>query len=131
MTPNTVRILLVDDEPSHTHFVEFLEFLGYEILTTMDRQAAVELVASERVDLVLLDIKAPILGNCEICRQIREFSAVPIIILSTCSRDLDKVKGLKVGADDYVTKPFNMGELLARMRAVLRRAKPSSVMGGV
>jgi len=118
-----VRVLVVDDEPRYIRAIQVnLEARDYKVLTAGDGQAAIDLAAREEPDLILLDIRMPGLDGYEVCRRIREFSAVPIIMLTALADSDDKVKGLDLGADDYVTKPFSAKELLARVRAVLRRA---------
>jgi DNA-binding response OmpR family regulator len=117
-------ILVVDDEPRYVRAIQFnLEASGYEVLVARDGRTAIELAASEEPDLIILDIRMPGLDGYEICRQIRQFSGVPIIMLTALAQGDDKVKGLDIGADDYVTKPFSAEEMLARVRAVLRRVK--------
>ena len=119
-----VRILVTDDEPRYVRAIQFnLQANGYEVLTAQNGQAAIELAASEEPDLVLLDVKMPGIDGYKACRRIREFSSVPIIMLTALAQEADKVKGLDTGADDYVTKPFSANELLARVRAVLRRVE--------
>jgi DNA-binding response OmpR family regulator len=126
MNKGKVCILVVDDEPRYIRAIQInLEASGYEVITTRDGQTAIELAASEEPDLILLDIRMVGLDGYEVCRRIREFSAVPIIMLTALAEDADKVAGLDVGADDYVTKPFSADELLARVRAVLRRVELS------
>ncbi|NIO69846.1 MAG: response regulator [Anaerolineae bacterium] len=126
MNKGKVRILVVDDEPRYVRAIQInLEASGYEVLAARDGQTAIELAASEEPDLILLDIRMLGLDGYEVCRRIREFSAVPIIMLTALAEDADKVKGLDMGADDYVTKPFSADELLARVRAVLRRVELS------
>jgi DNA-binding response OmpR family regulator len=126
MKKSKVRILVVDDEPRYIWALQVnLEARGYEVLATGDGQTAIELTASEEPDLILLDIRMPGLDGYEVCRRIRQFSVVPIVMLTALAEDIDKVKGLDTGADDYVTKPFSAEELLARVRAVLRRAELS------
>lgn len=121
-----VRILVVDDEPRYVRAIQVnLEASGYEVLAARDGQTAIDLAASEAPDLVLLDIRMPGLDGYEVCQRIREFSAMPIIMLTALAEDADKVKGLDIGADDYVTKPFSADELLARVRAALRRVELS------
>ncbi len=116
-------ILLVDDDPQLIRLVRAnLERLGYRILIALDSRSALQLVEMEAPDLVLLDIMLPEMDGYDVCQRIREFSSVPIIMLTAKVEDNDKVKGLKSGADDYITKPFNVPELLARIEAVLRRA---------
>jgi len=119
-----VRVLVAEDEPRYIWAIQTnLEARGYEVLAAPDGQKAVELAASEQPDLVLLDIKMPCLNGYEACRRIREFSTVPIIMITAMAEEADKVLGLDVGADDYVTKPFSVPELLARVRAALRRVE--------
>ena len=126
MNKGKVCILVVDDEPRYIRAIQInLEASGYEVITARDGQTAIELAASEEPDLILLDIRMVGLDGYEVCRRIREFSAVPIIMLTALAEDTDKVAGLDVGADDYVTKPFSADELLARVRAVLRRVELS------
>jgi DNA-binding response OmpR family regulator len=100
-----------------------LEPEGYEVITASDGEAALELVASKQPDLVILDVMMPKLDGITTCERIRQFSNVPIIILTARGEEQDRVRGLDVGADDYVVKPFSVTELVARVRAVLRRAK--------
>jgi len=119
-----IRILVAEDEPRYIWAIQTnLEARGYEVLTAPNGQKAVELAANEQPDLVLLDIKMPCLNGYEACRRIREFSTVPIIMITAMAEEADKVLGLDVGADDYVTKPFSVPELLARVRAALRRVE--------
>ena len=121
MTGNK-RILVVDDEPKYVRAIRAnLEASGYEVLVAQNGQTAMELAAGMEPDLIILDVKMPSLGGFEVCRRIREFSGVPIIILTALAEDADKVKGLDMGADDYLTKPCSAKELLARVRAALRR----------
>lgn len=116
------RVLIVDDEPRYVRLIAVnLEGSGYETLAARDGKSAVDLAASQKPDLVLLDIGLPVLDGFEVCRRIREFSASPIIMLTAKAGEADKVRGLDAGADDYLTKPFGPAELLARIRAVLRR----------
>lgn len=117
-------ILLVDDEPQLLRLVRSnLELAGYRVFTAMDGRTALQLVDTEMPDLMILDIMLPEMDGYELCRRIREFSSVPIIMLTAKVEDSDKVRGLKLGADDYLTKPFSVQELLARIEAVLRRAR--------
>ena len=119
-----VRILVADDEPRYVWTMQVnLEARGYEVLVARDGQAAVELATREEPDLIVLDIKMPGLDGYEVCWRIREFSGAPIIMLTAMAEDADKIKGLDMGADDYVTKPFSVDELLARVRAALRRVE--------
>jgi DNA-binding response OmpR family regulator len=100
-----------------------LEASGYEVLVATNGREAIERAASEEPDLVLLDVRMPGPDGYEVCRRIREFSTAPIIMLTALTETTDKVKGLDIGADDYVTKPFSANELLARVRAALRRVR--------
>ncbi len=126
MDKGKVHILVVDDESRYVRAIQInLEASGCQVLTARNGQTALELVATEEPDLIVLDIRMPGLDGFEVCRRIREFSAVPIIMLTALAADADKVKGLDIGADDYVTKPFSAEELLARVRAALRRVELS------
>jgi len=123
MIPNPLRILIADDESKYVYaFQILLQDEGYETLTAPDGLAAVESAAREAPQLILLDVRMPKLDGFEACRRIRAFSMVPIIMLTARAEKRDVIEGLAAGADDYVTKPFNIDELLARMRAALRRA---------
>jgi len=120
-------VLIVDDEPKYLFAVQFnLQSCGYEVITANNGAEAVALVAAQQPDLVLLDVRMPELNGFEACHRIREFSAVPIIMLTAASAETDKVRGLDTGADDYITKPFSADELLSRVRAVLRRTIPAA-----
>jgi DNA-binding response OmpR family regulator len=117
-------ILAVDDEPHVLKLVKAnLESSGYKVLTAEDGENAVEIVEHELPDLVILDLMLPKLDGYAVCRRIREFSAVPVIMLTARSAQVDLVHGFEVGADDYLTKPFSVTELLMRVQAVLRRSK--------
>jgi two-component system KDP operon response regulator KdpE len=117
------KILVVDDEPRVVRLVsKVLEAVGYQVIAAASGEPAIEMVALERPDLVLLDILLPRgLDGYEICRRIREFSDVPVIMLTAKAQETDVLRGFDVGADDYLTKPFNAKELVARVKAVLRR----------
>jgi DNA-binding response OmpR family regulator len=118
------RVLIVDDEPRYVRLIAVnLNASGYDTLAARDGKSAVEVAAAQRPDLVLLDIGLPVMDGIEACRRIREFSLAPIIMLTAKAGEADKVAGLDAGADDYLTKPFGPAELLARIRAVLRRAQ--------
>jgi len=120
------RILVVDDEARYVWAIKTnLEVRGYEVLVAGDGHTAVEMAASEELDLILLDVRMPVMDGYQACQHIREFSTVPIIMLTALAEEADKVKGLDTGADDYVTKPFSVEELLARVRAALRRVELS------
>jgi DNA-binding response OmpR family regulator len=120
------RILVVDDEPAIRKFVRAnLEIRDYETLLATDGSEACEIIERELPDLIILDIMMPKTDGFEVCRQVREWSQVPIIFLSARAGEMDKVKCLEMGADDYITKPFGVDELLARVKAVMRRVKGS------
>jgi DNA-binding response OmpR family regulator len=120
------RILVVDDEPRYVRLMEAnLISEGYDVLKAYDGQSAVEMVADKQPDLVLLDVMMPGLDGFGACERIREFSSVPIIMVTAKGEEQDRVRGLDVGADDYIVKPFSATEMLARVRAVLRRAQVS------
>ncbi len=117
------QILVVDDEPRFTRLIQAnLESEGYSVLVAGNGKEAISLVADEAPDLVLLDVMMPETDGFEACSRIREFSNVPVIILTAKGQEEDRIKGLDLGADDYIVKPFSANELLARVRAVLRRA---------
>jgi len=117
------KILVVDDEPVIVKGVKFnLEREGYQVETGFDGEQAVELAREGSFDLIILDLMMPKIDGLQACARIREFSDVPIIMLTARSEDTDKIIGFEYGADDYVTKPFNVMELKARIRALLRRA---------
>jgi DNA-binding response OmpR family regulator len=122
----SVRILIVDDEPRYLRLLEAnLLTEGYQVFTAMDGEEAIESFSSNPVDLILLDVMMPRMDGFSACQRIRQFSTVPIIILTAKGEEQDRVRGLDVGADDYLVKPFSVMELLARVRAVLRRAQVS------
>ncbi len=118
-----MRILVVDDEKTLVKGIKFnLENEGYQVECAYDGAAAVELARENKLDLIILDLMMPEVDGLEACMRIREFSNVPIIMLTAKSEDADKLMGFECGADDYLTKPFNILELKARVRALLRRA---------
>lgn len=122
MRTGQLCILVVDDRPRYLRLIEVnLKASGYEVITTDNGASAVELAATETPDLILLDIMLPHKDGYQACREIRAFSAVPIIMLTALVQTEDVVKGLNAGADDYICKPFSAQELLARIRATLRR----------
>ena len=119
-----MKILVVDDEKLLVKGIRFnLENEGYDVITGSDGMEAVELAGSENPDLIVLDLMMPRLDGLEACGKIREFSDVPIIMLTAKADDMDKLMGFEHGADDYLTKPFNILELKARIKALLRRSK--------
>lgn len=122
------KILIVDDEPTLVATLKYnLERESYEVLTASDGEAALEAARAGAPDVIVLDLMLPRLSGLEVCRILRKESNVPILMLTAKADELDKVVGLEIGADDYVTKPFGMPELVARVRAMLRRAgQPSA-----
>ena len=121
---NKIQVLVVDDEPRYLKLVRYnLEAAGYEVLTTASGEEALSLVAGKTPDLIILDIRLPGIDGYEVCTRIREFSSVPIIMLTAKGEEQEKVQGLRLGADDYVTKPFGAEELMARVETVLRRSR--------
>ena len=120
------KILVVDDEQVLVKGIKFnLEHEGYQVEVGCDGEQAVDLAREGSFDLILLDLMMPKLDGFEACMRIREFSAVPIIMLTAKGEDMDKLMGFECGADDYITKPFNLLELKARVRALLRRSGAS------
>ena len=118
-----MKILVVDDEKLLVKGIKFnLENEGYQVETAYDGEEGVSLAKGGNFDLIILDVMMPKLSGLEACMRIREFSTVPIIMLTARSEDVDKIMGFEYGADDYLTKPFNILELKARIRALLRRA---------
>jgi two-component system, OmpR family, KDP operon response regulator KdpE len=121
------RILVVDDEPNILATVTpLLRGRGYDVVAAMSGRAALDAFDREKPDLLILDLGLPDMNGIEVCRQIRQTSSAPILVLSARGAEGDKVKALDAGADDYVTKPFGAEELLARIRAALRRVEPPS-----
>jgi DNA-binding response OmpR family regulator len=122
------KILIADDEPNLVATLKFnLEKEGYGVLTAADGEEAVASVRQEHPDLLVLDLMLPRLSGMEVCRVVRRESSLPIIMLTAKADEVDRVLGLEVGADDYVTKPFSVKELIARVRAQLRRASESPI----
>ncbi len=118
-----IQVLVVDDEPRYLKLVGYnLEAAGYEVLTAANGEEALSLVAAKSPDLIILDIRLPGIDGYEVCTRIREFSSMPIIMLTAKGKEQEKVQGLRLGADDYVTKPFGAEELMARVETVLRRS---------
>ena len=121
------RILLVDDEPLILKGLKYtLEQEGYEILTAADGEGALEIFFQNSLDLILLDVMLPKMDGIQVCQRIREQSNVPIIMLTANGEDMDKILGLEYGADDYMTKPFNILEVKARIKGIFRRANQSA-----
>ncbi len=116
------RILIVDDEPRYVRLMEAnLITDGYQVMKATNGQEAVQMVADHSPDLVILDVMMPVMDGFAACERIREFSNVPVIIVTAKGEERDRVRGLDLGADDYIVKPFSATEILARVRAVLRR----------
>lgn len=119
------QILVVDDEPVFRDTLAFnLRRDGFDVVTAADGPAAVDAFHAAAPDLILLDLMLPGISGIEVCKRVRESSSVPIIMVTAKDDEIDKVVGLEVGADDYLTKPYSYRELLARIRAVLRRSTP-------
>lgn len=131
------RILVVDDEPSVTDLIAYnLRKALYDVQVAADGVAALQLAREYSPDLILLDLMIPEIDGLDVCRELRKTSAVPIIMITARGEEVDRVLGLEIGADDYVTKPFSVRELMARVKAVLRRAQkedeiePSTLLRG-
>lgn len=124
------KVLVVDDEKLIVKGIRFsLEQDGMEVSCAYDGEEAVALAKNNTYDIILLDLMLPKLSGLEVCQQVREFSRVPIIMLTAKGDDMDKILGLEYGADDYITKPFNILEVKARIKAIMRRAAPNSEGG--
>jgi DNA-binding response OmpR family regulator len=125
-------VLVVDDEPEIVRIVrDYLERAGFEVLTASDGEAAVAAARRQRPDLVILDLTLPSLDGLDVARALRRDGEVPIIMLTARTEESDRVAGLELGADDYVAKPFSPRELVARVRAVLRRVDAARSLGDV
>jgi two-component system, OmpR family, response regulator len=125
LEPMPEKILLVDDEPNLRETLAFnLRSSGYQVVTAGDGIAALDQAQAEHPDLIILDLMLPELDGLTVCRSLRQISEVPVLVLTARTGELDKIVGLESGADDYMTKPFSLGELQARIRALLRRAGP-------
>lgn len=120
-----MKILVVDDEKLLVKGIKYnLEQEGYKVITAFDGEEALHLAHDESIDLILLDLMLPKMDGLTVCRSVRAFSDVPIIMLTAKSEDIDKILGLEYGADDYITKPFNIREVTSRIKAILRRVAP-------
>ena len=121
------KVLVVEDDPAILRgLADNLRFEGYEVFTAQDGESGARLQRVQKPDLIVLDLMMPRLGGLELCRRLRgEGIQTPILMLTAKSEEADRVAGLDLGADDYVTKPFSVKELMARIRALLRRAQPS------
>ncbi len=121
-----MKVLVVDDEKVIVKAIKFnLMQEGYQVETAFDGEEAVRLAHDDTIDIILLDLMLPKMDGFTVCRTIRTFSNVPIIMLTAKSEDIDKILGLEYGADDYITKPFNIREVTARIKAILRRVNPT------
>jgi DNA-binding response OmpR family regulator len=124
MAAKKTTILTADDDPQLLRLVaRTLDLEDFHVLTARDGEEALSIVEAEPPDLIILDVMMPRMDGFTVCQKVREFSSVPIIIVTARGRDDDRIKGLNLGADDYLTKPFNIEELVARVRAVLRRSQ--------
>jgi DNA-binding response OmpR family regulator len=124
-------ILVVDDEPKIVQLArDYLEHAGFAVVTAGDGRAALEAIASDSPDLIVLDLGLPEMDGLEVTRRVRRDGEIPIVMLTARDDELDKLLGLELGADDYITKPFSPRELVARVRAVLRRTDPTAASAG-
>ena len=124
------KVLVVDDEKLIVKGIRFsLEQDGMEVDCAYDGEEALEKIKSREYDIILLDVMLPKLTGFEVCQQVREFSTVPIVMLTAKGEDMDKILGLEYGADDYIIKPFNILEVKARIKAIMRRTEPKRIMG--
>jgi len=125
-------ILVVDDEPKVARLArDYLEKNGYRVTIAADGQSALAIARREKPDLVILDLMLPQIDGREVCRRLRRESDVPIIMLTALSEEIDQVTGLEIGADDYITKPFSVRALVARVRALLRRTRGEVKIQGI
>ena len=127
-----MKILVVDDEPTIVETVSYnLRLENFETVSAGSAEQCLDLARKENPDLVLLDVMLPSANGFEICRRLRQFSDVPVIMLTARAEETDRIVGLEIGADDYVTKPFSMRELMARVKSVLRRRTTASTATAV
>lgn len=120
---NNFKILVVDDEQNILDVVKaYLEKDGFEVITAMDGKSALDIYNNENIHLIVLDLMLPEINGEEVCKKIRETSSIPIIMLTAKAEEDEKIEGISIGADDYLTKPFSVRELVVRVRALLRRA---------
>lgn len=132
MSAKKPLVVVADDDPQLLRLVtRNLQLEDFDVVGASDGQQALERIEEKAPDLVILDVMMPKLDGFTVCERVREFSAVPIIIVTARGQDQDKVRGLDIGADDYLTKPFSVDELLARVRAVLRRSQMSATQSGL
>lgn len=126
-----MKVLIVDDEKLLVKGIKFnFEQEGFEVETAYDGEEAIKLAKDKSIDIIILDLMLPKIDGLSVCQKIREFSRVPIIMLTAKAEDMDKIMGLEYGADDYITKPFNILELKARVKAILRRTSKNEGKGG-
>ncbi|HET7377157.1 MAG TPA: response regulator, partial [Anaerolineae bacterium] len=122
------KILVVDDEPKIVQLArDYLEHAGFEVVTAPNGKTALAIVRADKPDLIVLDLGLPEMDGLDVTRSIRKFSNVPIIMLTARAEETDKLIGLEIGADDYMTKPFSPKELVARVRVVLRRLESAAI----
>jgi len=127
-----ITILVVEDEKNIARLLKYnLEREGYATLAARDGKAGLDLAKKEKPDLIILDVMIPTKGGMDVCREIRKDSRVPIIMLTAKREELDRITGLELGADDFITKPFSVRELMARVKAVLRRTRAETTEGHV
>src|SRR4030043_143809 len=125
------KVLIVEDDANLLETLKYnLRKEGYDVVTASDGEKAIEVARKEKPDLIILDIMLPKISGFEVCRILRKEMPVPILMLTAKADETDKIVGLEIGADDYMTKPFSMRELLARVRAMLRRTKMTEVQPG-
>jgi DNA-binding response OmpR family regulator len=126
------RVLVVEDEKEIVRLLKYnLEKEGYTVLSASDGEAGLAMARSEKPNFIILDLMLPRLDGMQVCRSIRSESAVPILMLTAKKEEIDRIVGLELGADDYVTKPFSVRELMARIKSILRRTQPSARETGV
>jgi DNA-binding response OmpR family regulator len=120
-------ILVVDDEPAVTQLLEYnLKKAGYAVITAVDGRRALQMACDSHPDLVLLDVMIPEMDGLDVCRELRKTHKTPVIMITARGEEVDRVVGLELGADDYIVKPFSVRELMARIKAVLRRSQPEA-----
>jgi DNA-binding response OmpR family regulator len=133
VTPQKPSVLIIDDEIRYVRAIKFnLEASGYRVISARDGESGIEIAVQEKPDLILLDLRLPGKNGYDVCQELRQTLSAPIIMFTAMAEEANKVKGLELGADDYITKPFGVEELLARIRAVMRRyeqAVPTGISG--
>jgi DNA-binding response OmpR family regulator len=130
VTPLKPCVLIIDDEIRYIRALKFnLEASGYRVISARDGESGVEIALQEKPDLVLLDLRLPGKDGYQVCQELHQGLAAPVIMFTAMAEEANKVQGLEMGADDYITKPFGVEELLARIRAVMRRYDQSAVTG--